>query len=157
VLGDPPDHGLPVDLGPLLVAPAGQELAGERPVERIGELDVKVADQPARLRCHRAPAGQDAQRLGERVEADPHVRQQLGRPRLGLGPEPRRAERPGGARPRRVRIDARPVRAGLVDAQRAPQQARVRLGDLARWLELAGGRHAAGLLHYRSTLKCGAG
>ncbi len=68
----------------------------ERTVERVGELDVPVADEPPRVRVHVLPSGKSAECRGVRVVAGAEVRHQHLDPAEAAGAEPILFERPAG-------------------------------------------------------------
>jgi hypothetical protein len=70
LLADPGDHGVAADVR----AVAGEQVgAGEGAVERVGQLEVPVADRAAGREVHVRPSLQDGERGGVGVEAGAEV------------------------------------------------------------------------------------
>jgi hypothetical protein len=92
---------------------------------------VEVTEDLPRRRIHRAPPGEDRERLGESVVAIREVREEEPHTFEALAPEPALLEREERAlRSRDLGIYMLPVRARLLDAEGEPKDARMNLGRL---------------------------
>jgi hypothetical protein len=127
----PPEHDVPIHLRIPEGSALYKEAPGEAPVQRIGELEVPVADHLPRRGVHRTPPPEHPERLREGVVAVQEVREEEADAFEALAPEPALLEREEGTLGDGHRgVDVLPVRARLLDPQGESENARVDLRRL---------------------------